>query len=104
MSSLSTRAVTLPFLPWEPSNFLTLANAYMDQAAAHPDDLAARAKAEKYAKILSKTSFRDRPALNRDSTSKGGMVPNSSQNSTTRFFSLPPFSSATENSSRLRFD
>ncbi len=36
-------------------NFLTLANAYMDQAAAHPDDLAARAKAEKYAKILSKT-------------------------------------------------
>ena len=27
----------------------------MDQAAAHPDDLAARAKAEKYAKILSKT-------------------------------------------------
>ena len=36
-------------------NFLTLANTYMDQAAAHPDDLAARAKAEKYAKILSKT-------------------------------------------------
>ena len=36
-------------------NFLTLANAYMDQAVAHPDDLAARAKAEKYAKILSKT-------------------------------------------------
>lgn len=36
-------------------NFLTLANAYMDRAAAHPDDLAARAKAEKYAKILSKT-------------------------------------------------
>ncbi len=36
-------------------NFLTLANTYMDQAAEHPDDLAARAKAEKYAKILSKT-------------------------------------------------
>ena len=36
-------------------NFLTLANAYMDQAVAHPNDLAARAKAEKYAKILSKT-------------------------------------------------
>lgn len=36
-------------------NFLTLANAYMDQAVEHPDDLAARAKAEKYAKILSKT-------------------------------------------------
>ncbi len=36
-------------------NFLTLANAYMDQAMEHPDDLAARAKAEKYAKILSKT-------------------------------------------------
>ncbi len=36
-------------------NFLTLANTYMDQAASHPDDLAARAKAEKYAKILSKT-------------------------------------------------
>ena len=31
------------------------------------------------------------------------MVPNSSQKSTTRFFSLPPFSSATANSSRLRF-
>ena len=36
-------------------NFLTLANAYMDRAVNHPDDLAARAKAEKYAKILSKT-------------------------------------------------
>ena len=36
-------------------NFLTLANAYMDQAVANPDDLAARAKAEKYAKILAKT-------------------------------------------------
>ena len=36
-------------------NFLTLANAYMDQAVEHPDDLAARAKAEKYAKILAKT-------------------------------------------------
>ena len=36
-------------------NFLTLANTYMDQAVAHPDDLAARAKAEKYAKILAKT-------------------------------------------------
>ena len=36
-------------------NFLTLVNHYMDEAAQHPDDLAARAKAEKYAKILSKT-------------------------------------------------
>lgn len=36
-------------------NFLSLANAYMNQAVAHPDNLAARAKAEKYAKILSKT-------------------------------------------------
>ena len=36
-------------------NFLTLANTCMDQAVKHPDDLAARAKAEKYAKILSKT-------------------------------------------------
>ena len=36
-------------------NFLTLANTYMDQAVVHPDDLAARAKAEKYAKILAKT-------------------------------------------------
>jgi len=36
-------------------NFLTLVNTYMDQAVKHPDDLAARAKAEKYAKILSKT-------------------------------------------------
>ncbi|MDE6260478.1 MAG: type IV secretory system conjugative DNA transfer family protein [Oscillospiraceae bacterium] len=36
-------------------NFLTLANTYMDQAVEHPDDLTARAKAEKYAKILAKT-------------------------------------------------
>ncbi len=36
-------------------NFLTLVNHYMDEANRHPDDLAARAKAEKYAKILSKT-------------------------------------------------
>ena len=36
-------------------NFLTLANAYMDQAVKRPDNLAARAKAEKYAKILAKT-------------------------------------------------
>ena len=34
--------------------------------------------------------------------SKAGMVPSSSQNSTTRLGSLPPFSSATENNSRLR--
>ena len=36
-------------------NFLTLVNHYMDEANQHPDNLAARAKAEKYAKILSKT-------------------------------------------------
>ncbi len=36
-------------------NFLTLVNYYMDEANHHPDNLAARAKAEKYAKILSKT-------------------------------------------------
>ena len=36
-------------------NFLTLVNHYMDEANQRPDDLAARAKAEKYAKILSKT-------------------------------------------------
>ncbi len=36
-------------------NFLTLVNHYMDEANPRPDDLAARAKAEKYAKILSKT-------------------------------------------------
>ena len=35
--------------------FLTLVNHYMDESAKHPDDLAVRAKAEKYAKILSKT-------------------------------------------------
>lgn len=46
---------------------------------------------------------RERPAEKRGSISNGGMVPNSSQKSTTRFFSLPPFSSATANSSRLRF-
>ena len=36
-------------------NFLTLVNHYMDESAKHPDDLAVRARAEKYAKILSKT-------------------------------------------------
>ena len=36
-------------------NLLTLINHYMDKARANPNDLAARAKAEKYAKILSKT-------------------------------------------------
>ena len=37
------------------SNLLTLINLYMDIAREHPDNLAARAKAEKYAKILAKT-------------------------------------------------
>ena len=37
------------------NNLLTLVNRYMDQARKHPDDLASRAKAEKYAKILAKT-------------------------------------------------
>ena len=37
------------------SNLLTLINRYMDIAREHPDNLAERAKAEKYAKILSKT-------------------------------------------------
>ena len=37
------------------SNLLTLINRYMDIAREHPDTLAARAKAEKYAKILAKT-------------------------------------------------
>ena len=36
-------------------NLLTLINRYMDRAVADPEDLASRAKAEKYAKILSKT-------------------------------------------------
>ena len=36
-------------------NLLTLINRYMDIAREHPDNLAARAKAEKYAKILAKT-------------------------------------------------
>jgi len=36
-------------------NLLTLINHYMDMAREKPDNLAARAKAEKYAKILSKT-------------------------------------------------
>ena len=36
-------------------NLLTLINHYMDVSLEHPDNLAARAKAEKYAKILSKT-------------------------------------------------
>ena len=37
------------------NNLLTLVNRYMDQAREHPDDVASRAKAEKYAKILAKT-------------------------------------------------
>lgn len=37
------------------SNLLTLINHYMDIARKHPDNLAARAKAEKYAKILAKS-------------------------------------------------
>ena len=37
------------------SNLLTLINRYMDIAREHPDNLAARTKAEKYAKILAKT-------------------------------------------------
>ena len=37
------------------SNLLMLINRYMDIAREHPDNLAARAKAEKYAKILAKT-------------------------------------------------
>ncbi len=36
-------------------NLLTLINHYMDLSREHPDNLAARAKAEKYAKILTKT-------------------------------------------------
>ena len=36
-------------------NFLALVNRYMDQTRKTPGDLAARAKAEKYAKILAKT-------------------------------------------------
>lgn len=36
-------------------NLLSLVNHYMDIAAKEPDNLAARAKAEKYAKILAKT-------------------------------------------------
>ena len=36
-------------------NLLSLINRYMDQARDAPDDLASRARAEKYAKILSKT-------------------------------------------------
>ena len=37
------------------NNLLTLVNRYMDQARMDPDNVAARAKAEKYAKILAKT-------------------------------------------------
>lgn len=36
-------------------NILTLVNKYMDKYLAHPDNLAAKAKAEKYAKITAKT-------------------------------------------------
>ena len=37
------------------NNFLHLVNRYMDIYRAHPNDLAAKAKAEKYSKIISKT-------------------------------------------------
>lgn len=37
------------------SNLLTLINRYMDRSKEEPDNLAVRAKAEKYAKILAKT-------------------------------------------------
>ena len=37
------------------NNLMTLVNRYMDVAREHPDNLAARAYAEKYAKILAKT-------------------------------------------------
>ena len=36
-------------------SFLTLVNHYMDKARKNPNDLASKAKAEKYAKILAKT-------------------------------------------------
>ena len=36
-------------------NFMTLVNHYMDRAKRNPNDLAAKAKAENYAKILAKT-------------------------------------------------
>lgn len=36
-------------------NILTLVNKYMDEYLAHPDNLTAKAKAEKYAKITAKT-------------------------------------------------
>ena len=36
-------------------NLLHLVNHYMDQALEHPEDLSLRARAEKYAKIVSKT-------------------------------------------------
>ena len=36
-------------------NFMTLVNHYMDRAKRDPNDLTAKAKAEKYAKILAKT-------------------------------------------------
>ena len=37
------------------NNLMTLVNRYMDVAREHPDNLAARANAEKYAKVLAKT-------------------------------------------------
>ena len=37
------------------NNLMTLVNRYMDMAREHPDNLKARANAEKYAKILAKT-------------------------------------------------
>ena len=39
------------------NNLMTLVNRYMDVAREHPDNLKARANAEKYAKVLAKTSI-----------------------------------------------
>ena len=55
-------------------NFLTLMNHYMDLARADPSNLAARAKAEKYAKILAKTIIQSLAQLEKNYGKEGAEI------------------------------
>ena len=55
-------------------NFLTLMNHYMDIARADPSNLAARAKAEKYAKILAKTIIQSLAQLEKNYGKEGAEI------------------------------
>ena len=55
-------------------NFLTLMNHYMDIVRADPSNLAARAKAEKYAKILAKTIIQSLAQLEKNYGKEGAEI------------------------------